>query len=296
VQIGQSIASFFQSVLQGLDNVLRNIAITDVIDVLIVAFFVYKFIRFLRRGRLGLVAKSILFLLAAVWISSLANLTTVHFLTNQALQLGFIALVVLFQPEIRQVLEKVGRSNFSEIFLKGMTDESEMEPVIMQITLAASSLSRMQVGALIAIERKISIEDEAKTGTRLDAKLSDELLKSIFFHNAPLHDGAVAVRQNRIISAGCVLPLSSNAYLSRDLGMRHRAALGLSEKSDAVVVVVSEETGGISVCVDGVLKRNLTQETFEKLLRHELIPPVETKRIRAFWKREKSSANDKGGA
>lgn len=270
MNVGQYLISFWQTLQTGVMNAVANLAITDVIDMAIIAFLLYKLMGFLRRSRLGMVAKSLLILAAVVWISGRFNLLTINFLTRNALELGILALVILFQPEIRQILERVGRSNFSDFF-NTRTDEQEMEKIIVQVVLAAVQMSRERVGALLVFERKVSVSDEAKTGTQLDARLSSELLKNIFYDKAPLHDGAVIIRGGRIVSAGCMLPLSNNEHLSRDLGMRHRAGIGISEKSDAIAVIVSEETGSISVAVEGMLKRHLQQDTFEKLLRNELI-------------------------
>jgi len=252
-------------------NTISTMGIADVIDILIVAFLIYKLLQILRRGRLGMVAKSIVFLIAALWISGRFNLMVLNFAASQALGMGILALVILFQPEIRQMLERLGRGGLWEMFTGRREDELDMDAVIMQTVIAATQMAREKTGALIVFERKDSLEDETKTGTPIDARLSSELLKNIFYDKAPLHDGAVVVSKGRIASAGCMLPLSDNGSLSRDLGMRHRAGVGVSEKSDAVAVIVSEESGSISVAVDGMLKRHLTQETFGRLLRNELM-------------------------
>ena len=187
-----------------------------------------------------------------------------------------LALVILFQPELRQLLETMGSRNIK--LLQMLTPEqkiSEMERAINQTVVACTEMSRSRTGVLIVFERKIMLNDMLSSGTTLDAAVSSELLKNIFFVKAPMHDGAVIIRNGRIQGAGCMLPLSKNANLSRDLGMRHRAGIGMSENSDAVVVIVSEETGSISVALGGMLKRHLKPETLDQLLRNELMPQPE---------------------
>jgi len=281
--VSEYITTLLQTVWTVVRDTVSAMGFADFIDILIVAFLIYKLLQILRRGRLGMVAKSIIFLVAALWISGRYNLMVINFAASQALGMGILALVILFQPEIRQMLERLGRGSLREMLTGRRDGEADLETVIMQTVLAATQMADEKTGALIVFERKNSLEDEVKTGTHIDAQLSSELLKNIFYDNAPLHDGAVIVSKGRIVSAGCMLPLSDNATLSRDLGMRHRAGVGISEKSDAVAVIVSEENGSIAVAVDGMLKRHLTQETFERLLRNELIEETaEQKGSRVF--------------
>ena len=253
-------------------TVVDRISLADVIDMLIIAFLLYKFLQFLRKSRLGLVARSILILVLVVWISGHLNLMTLNFITGQAMEMGILALIILFQQEIRQTLERLGKGNLSDLF-GGERQRlgQKMEGVITQAVAACAQMAADKTGVLLVFERKISLEEEAKTGTTLDARLSTELLMNIFSDKAPLHDGAVIVRGGRIESAGCMLPLSDNTSLSRDLGMRHRAGIGVSERSDAVVVIVSEQTGTISIAVNGALRRYLAPDILENLLRKELI-------------------------
>ena len=190
------------------------------------------------------------------------------------MELGLIALVIIFQPEMRRLLEQVGSGKIKGVFTRQEAPE-ELENAIMQTVAAYASLSKDKVGALMVFERKTLLDDVMKSGTVIDATASAELLKNLCWNKAPMHDGAVIVRAGRVAGAGCMLPLSTNVNLSRDLGMRHRAGIGMSENSDAVVAIVSEETGSISVAVDGMLKRHLAPETLERLLRKELMP-VET--------------------
>ena len=190
--------------------------------------------------------------------------------------MGILELIILFQPEIRQILEKLGSKNIRLMRVFRPEDETtELEKAIDQTVMACSEMSRTKTGVLMVFERNINLDDIVRTGTELDCAVVCELLKNIFFVKAPMHDGAVIVRHGRIIGGGCMLPLSKNVNLSRDLGMRHRAGIGMSENSDAVVVIVSEETGSISVAIGGMLKRHLMPETLGKLLRNELMPPEE---------------------
>ena len=186
-----------------------------------------------------------------------------------------LALIILFQPEIRRILEQMGSRRFIAFFTHTEAGNI-MEQTISQTVLACTEMSQSRTGALIVFEREILLDDMVRSGTVLDASVSSELLKNIFFVKAPMHDGAVIVRHGRLLGAGCMLPLSKNVNLSRDLGMRHRAGIGMSENSDAVVVIVSEETGSISVAIGGMLKRHLKPETLENLLRNELLPQEES--------------------
>ena len=249
----------------------RLIGVFDILDMLIIAFAIYHLLRFVRKGRSGQVAKAIFFILVAVAAANLLKLRVVSFFLNYAVELGLIALVIIFQPEIRRFLEQMGSGKIKELFVTENHGD-ELESAIMETVEAYESMSKDKVGALMVFERKTLLDDVLKTGTALDAKISSELLKNLFWNKAPLHDGAVIVRNGRIVGAGCMLPLSGNTNLSRSLGMRHRAGIGISESSDAIVAIVSEETGSISVAVNGMLKRHLAPETFERLLRSELMP------------------------
>lgn len=261
---------FFELMGKALEYV-RLISVFDVVDMLLVAFGIYHLIRFVRKGRTGQVAKAILIIAVAVAISNILNLRVVSFILNYAVELGLIALVIIFQPEIRRFLERMGSGKIKELFVTE-TQSDEVETAINETVEAYESLSADKVGALIVFERKTLLDDVLKTGTPLDARVSSELLKNLFWNKAPLHDGAVIVRNGRIVGAGCMLPLSGNTNLSRSLGMRHRAGIGISENSDAVVAIVSEETGSVSVAINGMLKRHLAPETFERLLKSELMP------------------------
>lgn len=245
------------------------LSLMDILDIVIVAFLVYKLLQLVNSRSASQIVKAIALLMVMLYISGVLGLNTVNYIVGKTFEVGLIALVVVFQPELRRLLERVGGSS-----LKGLvtpkTQVGDTEKIINQTVSACRSMSRQKVGALIVFERGNKLDDYFKTGTIVDAELSAELLKNIFFPKAALHDGAVVVRNGRIAAAGCVLPLTENPNLSRDLGTRHRAAIGVSEHSDSIVVVVSEETGVISCAMGGSLKRYMTPETLTKLLTEEL--------------------------
>ena len=248
-----------------------TIGVADIVDILIMAFIFYKLLMIVRRTSSGQVMKGVLLVVVAFVVVSAFQLRMLSYLMGKVLEWGVMALVILFQPEIRRFLEQMGRSRIGSVFVREETP-GELENAITQTVLAYTDLSKTKTGALMVFERKNQLDDAIKTGTALDCVVNAELLKNIFWNKAPLHDGAVIVRGGRIVGAGCMLPLSGNVNLSRELGMRHRAGIGASEHSDAVVAIVSEETGSISVAVGGMLKRHLAPETLERLLRNELLP------------------------
>ena len=248
-----------------------SLRLSDVLDIAILSFVIYKILWMLRKTSSGRVLWGILILLCAMALFSKMELIATSFLLGKLVEWGVVVIVVLFQPEIRRFLERVGSSRLGLVFSSNRPTPMDLEFAIAQTTAAYADMSRDKVGALMVFERKNLLDDVIKTGTALDCAVSSELLKNIFWNKAPLHDGAVIVREGRIVGAGCMLPLSGNVNLSRDLGMRHRAGIGMSEHSDAVVVIVSEETGSISAAVGGMLKRHLAPETLEHLLRNELL-------------------------
>ena len=263
-----------EQIIQMLQNgrsYIKLMGISDFVDIAIMAYVIYRVLLLIRRSRSGQVAKAIVIIIAAFGISSLFHLNMISFLLSRAVELGLIALLIIFQPELRRFLEQVGSGKIKGVFTREEAPE-EMENAIMQTVAAYAAFSKDKVGALMVFERKTLLDDVLKTGTTIDATASAELLKNLFWNKAPMHDGAVIVRGGRVAGAGCMLPLSTNVNLSRDLGMRHRAGIGMSENSDAVVAIVSEETGSISVAVGGMLKRHLAPETLERLLRKELLP------------------------
>lgn len=272
--VGGDEMEYIEQFLRTVQEYVRLIGFFDVLDMAIVAFVVYHIFRFVRRSRSGQVVKAILLLLVGVSVANMLHLQVVSFVLNNAVELGFIALVIIFQPEIRRFLEQMGSGKIKEMFVQETIDD-ELEYAIRETVEAYTSLSKDKVGALMVFERKTMLDDVLKTGTPLDARVSAELLKNLFWNKAPLHDGAVIVRNGRIVGAGCMLPMSGNVNISRDLGMRHRAGIGISENSDAVVALVSEETGSISVAINGMLKRHLAPATLEQMLRNELMPKQE---------------------
>ena len=242
----------------------------DIIDIAIVTLIIYYVLKLTKSRTASQIIKVILLLFVVSYLSSAFELNVLNFLTSWVLEAGLIALVVVFQPELRRLLEKLGGTSVKNLFVPKQ-QKSDMHPVIEATVEACRTMSRQRVGALIVFERENNLEEYFKTGTVVDAAFSTELLKNIFFPKAALHDGAVVVRGDRVMAAGCVLPLTENPNLSRELGTRHRAAIGISEHSDGVVVVVSEESGVISVVVGGVLKRYLTPEALSKFLTSELV-------------------------
>ena len=254
---------------------LLTIQVTDILDIAILAFVLYKILGLMRTTRAASLIKGLFVFFAALLLSYVLQLNSIYYLMSRMVQVGVLALIILFQPEIRRILEEMGSRRFIGFF-SHMEGGSTMEQTIGQTVLACTEMSQSRTGALIVFEREILLDDMVRSGTMLDAAVSSELLKNIFFVKAPMHDGAVIIRHGRMLGAGCMLPLSKNVNLSRDLGMRHRAGIGMSENSDAVVVIVSEETGSISVAIGGMLKRHLKPETLENLLRNELLPQEET--------------------
>ena len=252
-------------------KILRSIGLSDIVDIVIVAALIYALLRFIRRTKSNKIAIGIVVFVIAMWLASALHLTVTSFILRQVINIGILAVVVLFQPEIRRALEKVGSSQLFNL-LGSEWGGQAIDHVIVETVYACEDMSRSRTGALIVFERDNRLNEVLNSGTPVDAFVSTDLLKNIFYDKSPLHDGAVIIKEGRLAAAGCMLPLSTNANLSRDLGMRHRAGIGISEQSDAVVVIVSEETGGISVAVDGLLKRHLTQDTFEAILRRELLP------------------------
>ena len=262
-----AIQNFFQNLLYQ----IPKIGISDIIDILVVSFLIYTVLRLVRSSSAARVAWPVLVLLIATWLTSVFDLYACNWILNKILELGFISLVVIFQPEIRRAMERFGGKFFLNL-VDPASKKSVEESAIEATVSACEIMSKERVGVLLIFERSVSLEEYFKTGTLIDAKVTEQLLRNLFFPKASLHDGAVIVRGGRIAAAGCVMPLSENTHLSSDLGTRHRAGIGLSENSAAVVVIVSEETGTISVAIGGLLKRHLMPETLEKLLINELIP------------------------
>ena len=282
------------SVLERAGRYLSLIRPMDVLDVAIIAYLVYKILCLVRSTRAENILKGVAIFLVALWLSSPAalNLRGVNYILSHMVEWGVLALIIVFQPEIRRFLERIGSNNVSRIsrFFRNETPVSDVEEAIQETVEAYGEMSKNRVGALMVFERETNLSNIISSGTPFQSTVTSELLKNIFYPNAPLHDGAVVVRQGKIAAAACMLPMSESMNLSKDLGMRHRAGLGMSERSDAVVAIVSEETGAISVVVNGNLRRHLSPETLGRILRNELLPREESasgKRRRPslpFWK------------
>ena len=258
--------SAFENIISRSLNYMQTIGIADIVDILIVAFLIYRLILLTRKTNSYNLAKGLLLFLIALWMAEILELNMISFILRKATELGVVVLVILFQPELRHILEKIG-SRFSS---RSNMEDPEVTSAITQTVMACADMAESRTGALIVFERYVSLQSVISTGTVIDSEVSSELLKNIFYNKAPLHDGAVIVRDGRIAAAGCVLPLSSSTTISKDLGMRHRAGIGISEQSDALAVIVSEETGSISCAVDGTLKRHLKPQVVDRLLRKEL--------------------------
>ena len=255
-----------------LDNIWKYILIItwrDAADIFIMSFFIYQLIRLISRTSAGRVMRGIVLVLAGFLLAEYLELTMFNFVLSNFIQVGLLAIVVVFQPELRKILEQMGTSNIKNIVAR--ENVGKWEHTIKQTVEACKVLAWAREGALVVFERRVKLDDFIKTGTLVNADVTAELMRNIFYPKAPLHDGAAIIQEARISGAGCMLPLTNNQNLSRDLGMRHRAGIGISENTDSVVVIVSEESGSISVAVDGMLKRHLTPETLEQLLRKELV-------------------------
>ena len=263
--------------LQTMWHQIQGIRITDILDILIVAFLIYKFLPLLKSTGTTRIAGVVVTVLVIAWLTDLLQLHTLSWILNKFLSVGLIAIVVLFQPELRRMIDHLGNMKWKKFF-GHQKPEQEMIPVIAQTVRACETMSKQKVGALIVFERDNRLDEYFKSGTMIDGQVSEQLLLNIFFPKAALHDGAMIVRNGRVAAAACVLPLSGSQRLSAELGTRHRAAVGMSEVSDAVIVVVSEETGAISVAVGGMLKRHLAAQTLERLLRNELCPEDDVKK------------------
>ena len=280
--------------LQSLWSHLISIQLVDALDIIIVAFLIYKIIPVFKATNTARIAKVVVVILAIAWLTGVAKLHTLNFVLNQFLSIGLLALVILFQPELRRMLDHLSGVKLKK-FLGSQKPEQEMVPVISQTVAACEAMSKARIGALIVFARDSVLEEYFKTGTVIDGRVSEQLIRNIFFTNAALHDGAMIIRDGRIAAAGCVLPLSESSRLSLDLGTRHRAAVGMSEVSDAVVVVVSEETGAISVAIDGMLKHHLAPQTLERLLRNELCPEVKEEKKNLMVKLRQKLRNKQTG-
>ena len=284
--------------MQNIWHQLGTMQWTDFVDIAIVAFLIFCIMPLIKTPSTMRIARAVLAVIVIAWLTEVLHLYTLSFILNQFLAVGLLALVILFQPELRRMLDRLGSVRLRGLLGIGKPAQ-EMDAVISQTVRACEVMSKARVGALIVFARETPMDEFFKSGTMIDGQVSDQLLRNIFFPKAALHDGAMIIRDGRVAAAGCVLPLSDSHRLSADLGTRHRAGVGMSEVSDAVVVIVSEETGTISVAVGGMLKRHLAPQTLDRLLRNELCPEEEVKetnlavRLRQKLKKEREEGNEK---
>lgn len=247
------------------ENLFYGFGITDIIDILIVAFVIYKLMGLIKQTRAQQLMKGVIVLVVAAFFSGLFNLHTLNWILKGAVTLGAVAILVVFQPELRRALEYMGRSKFVKAPLKQM-DKEKGKQITSHIVRAVENFSKDRVGALIVFEKETILSDIMESGTIVDAEISEQLLGNIFYEGSPLHDGAVIIRDGRLYAAGCVLPLTRSNTISKELGTRHRAGIGITENSDALTIIVSEETGIISMASEGQLSRFLDIKTVEKTL------------------------------
>jgi len=256
--------SLWTQIMTVLWNVFNRPTITDILDIIIVAFLLYKLLMLTKETRAGAVMKGLLMLLLASWASNLLGLTALNWVLINVVNNGALVLVILFQPELRKALEQIGRGTTRDN--APPMNQEEGSYIVREITNCLLTLSRRRVGALVAVEQRIGLKDIIETGTPVDSKISSALLENIFAPNTPLHDGAVIIQGTRLKAAGCILALSEGTFISPELGTRHRAALGITETTDAVSFIVSEETGIISVARAGRLTRHLDRLALEQIL------------------------------
>lgn len=247
------------------DNIISSIGINDVLDITIVSFIIYKILDFIKKTRAQQLVKGLLVLIITFFVSDILNLYALNWIMRGTMTLGVIAIVVVFQPELRRGLEYVGRSKIMKAPF-GQLDKNKAKQITDEFVKAVDYCSGTRTGALIILERETALTDIAETGTEINADISSQLIGNIFYEGAPLHDGAMIIRGDRIYAAGCVLPLTENKELNKNLGTRHRAGIGITENSDAIAIIVSEETGVISFAMDGKLTRYLDVKAVEKLL------------------------------
>lgn len=283
------IREFFQNLLYQ----IPTIGISDIVDILVVSSIIYTLLRLLRSTSAARVTRAILLLLCITLLTDVLKLYTLNWLLDKILEVGAIALIIVFQPELRRALERVGAQLHFHL-LSTQVSVSVEQSTISATVQACELMSKERVGVLLVFERETPLDEYFKTGTIVDAQVSSQLLRNLFFKNSPLHDGAVIVRGGRVAAAGCVMPLSDNPHLPSDLGTRHRAGVGTSENSDAVVVIVSEESGTISVATGGMLKRHLAPQTLQKLLTNALVTDEAQKqslgkKIAAYFSRKDGS-------
>ena len=277
-------------------HIIQNIRFVDILDILVLSVMLYFLFRFIKDKRAGKLAVGLVFMLAFVVFSEIIGMRTMQYIFQNLFQVGIISIVIIFQPEFRSLLEKVGANPIKGLKNIGeVKREDSLRLSIREISTAVAEMSATKTGALIAYERETLLGDIISTGVKLDAQVNSFLVRNIFFNKAPLHDGAMIISDARIRAAGCLLPLSAQRDINKDLGTRHRAAIGLSENSDAVVIVVSEETGTVSIAVNGNLSRGYTTETLKDKLVELLVPDVQisASKVKAFGKKKNKNSNER---
>jgi len=262
-------------------EIFSNVRIMDVIDIGIVAFVFYKILMLIRETRAEQLIKGLIILLLMLKLSEWAKLYVVHYILMNTMTLGVVALLIVFQPELRRALEYIGRSKFLSKSME-TTDEG-FNSMLSNLVNAVISLSREKIGALIVIERETGLNEIIQTGVKIDGQVSSGLLINVFIPNTPLHDGAVIIRRDRLMAAGCFLPLSETQNISKELGTRHRAAIGIAEQSDAIVIIVSEETGTISVAMNGKLTRHLDANGLTTVIRNSFMTETAKPLLKKRW-------------
>ncbi len=277
--------------LDNLTGILMSIKTTDVIDIVVVAYLLYRLLGFIKETRAQQLFRGVLLIVAFFLISEIFNLSLLNWLFTRLITVGLIAVVILFQPEIRRGLEQIGRRGVLSRQFRDMGKE-EVYATVHKIVDAVDDFSSTRTGALMAIERETMLNDIAETGVIVDAEISVRLLGNLFYEGSPLHDGAVIIRGDRVYAASCVLPLTERQNIGKNLGTRHRAALGLSEVSDAFIIVVSEETGAISVARNGEFRRFLDLKTLEKMLLDIYIPKGEERDLLSRFRFLKGGKED----
>lgn len=273
-----------------------SLGISDILDILIVAYIIYKIIFWIKETRAWVLFKGILVIFALAAVAMLLKLNTILWILSNTISVGIIAVIVVFQPELRKALEQLGKGKFFTAFARSSeeTDDKAAQRTVDEIVKAAEKMGSVKTGALILIEQKVPLGDFERTGIPVDAIVSSQLLINIFEHNTPLHDGAVIVRGNRVTSATCYLPLSDNLGLSKELGTRHRAGVGVSEVTDSLTVIVSEETGKVSVAYEGQLERGFTPDDLKARLQKVLNRQDEEKpKGRRIWKGRSKTKHEK---
>lgn len=284
------INEFFQNIIGN----IKTVNVGDIFDILITAYIIYKVLMATKRTAAGGIIKGIAIIFVVIWLTNILNLNVINYILTSLLSSGLIIVIVLFQPELRGFLGRFGSKNFKLFSWLNKTESRNTE--IQLVADACYSMASHRVGALIVFERDTGLNEFANSGTFLNAEITRELLENIFYPKAPLHDGAVIIRKHHILAARCTLPPSGNQGISPELGMRHRAGIGITEQSDAVTVIVSEETGSVSLAVDGLVKRNLTRDIFIKMLEEYIEEEDDKKGLNKMFVRVSSVFGSGGNA